>query len=204
MNQKKHIMNTRICTLLLVVSLACSLSAQDVLRIYCPHPEMNEEACGYVNEKNEEVIPVGKYQRLYSTVFDKIAFVSIKGKTGIYAINRSEEVLFRVQTLDNGPDVVSEGLFRIIQDGKIGFADMTGKVVIEPKFHFVFPFQKDGTAVFNEGGTLVREGDYTHYQGGKWGVINKAGKIIVPASYEDGRETQLKRDGKWYDVSEIK
>lgn len=197
-------MNIRICTLLLGVTLACSLSAQDVLRIYCPHPEMNEEACGYVNEKNEEVIPVGKYQRLYSTVFDKIAFVSIKGKPGIYVINRSEEVLFRVHTLDNGPDVVSEGLFRIIQDGKIGFADMTGKVVIEPKFHFVFPFQKDGTAVFNEGGTLVREGDYTRYQGGKWGVTNKAGKIIVAPSYEGGRETQLKRNGEWYNVSEIK
>lgn len=44
-------MNNRIVTLLLGVAIACSLSAQDVLRIYCPHPEMNEEACGYVNEK---------------------------------------------------------------------------------------------------------------------------------------------------------
>lgn len=196
-------MNNRIVTLLLGVAIACSLSAQDVLRIYCPHPEMNEEACGYVNEKNEVIIPIGKYPRLYSPIFDNIAFVSIKGKTGIYAINRSEKVLFEVYYLDNGPDIVSEGLFRIIKNGKIGFADMTGEVVIEPKFHFAFPFQKDGTAVFNEGGTLVRDGDYTRYQGGQWGVINKDGQIIVPASYQDGRESQLKRNGKWYNISDI-
>lgn len=196
-------MNNKIVTLLLGVALACSLNAQGVLHIYCPHPEINEEVCGYVNDKNEVVIPIGKYPRLYSLIFDNIAFVSIKGETGIYAINRSEKVLFEVYYLDNGPDIVSEGLFRIIKNGKIGFADMTGKVVIEPQYHFVFPFQKNGTAIFNEGGTLVREGDYTRYQGGKWGVINKAGQIIVPASYQDGRESQLKRDGKWYDISDL-
>lgn len=196
-------MDNKILTLLLGLALACSLSAQGVLHIYCPHPEINEDACGYVNEKNEVVIPVGKYLRLYSTEFDRIAFVSIKGKPGIYAINRAEQILFKVHCVDNRPDVVSEGLFRIIRNGKIGFADMTGKVVIEPQFQFAFPFQRGGIAIFNEGGTLVREGEYTRYQGGKWGVINKDGKVVVPANYEDARNTQLKRNGKWYKVSDL-
>lgn len=74
--------NNRILILALLITGTYTLSAQEVLRLYCPHPELNEDSCGYINSRKEPVIPVGKYQRIYSLFFDKIAFVSLKGKKG--------------------------------------------------------------------------------------------------------------------------
>ena len=48
---------------------------------------------------------------------------------------------FKAYHFDNGDDYFCEGLQRIVDDnGRIGFADSTGKVVITPQFAFAFPF----------------------------------------------------------------
>ena len=51
----------------------------------------------------------------------------------VVAIDRNERILFEAYLFDNGPDYTSEGLFRIIHDGKIGFANENGEVVIAPR-----------------------------------------------------------------------
>lgn len=197
-------MKTIIITFLMSILLSEVLYAQDKLYMYCPSPEADETACGYADAGGNMIIPVGKYRYLYSEEFDKIAFVSLKGKQGIFAINRSEEVLFEVYGYDNGPDYVSNGLFRIISNGKVGFANMEGQIVIKPKFTFAYPFQDDNFAVFNENGTIIKVGEYSKYEGGKWGVINKKGEIIIPAIYEGGKRNQLKKNRKWYNIDELK
>lgn len=193
----------KILCVLFVLILSCTAYAQDVLRKYCPHPELNENECGYVNSNNEIVIPVGKYAYLYSSTFDKIAFVLKKGEKGIYAIDRLERTLFQVYVVDNGPDYLSNGTFRIIQNQKIGYADMSGRILIKPQFDFAFPFHKNGYAVFNVGGNLMKDGVYSYYKGGRWGVVDINGNIIVEPKYEEGRKSALKYDGKWYDIDEI-
>lgn len=55
---------------------------------------------------------------------------------------------------------VSSPLFRIIKNGKYGFIDQTGKIVIEPQFDLAWNFL-----------ALV-------YVGGKAGYINKVGQFI--------------------------
>lgn len=186
-----------------VLMLPYMANAQDILRKYCPHPELNENECGYVDVNNKMVIPIGKYAYLYSPTFDKIAFVSMKGEKGIYAIDRSEQILFQVYVVDNGPDYLSYGTFRIVKNQKIGFANMAGEVVIKPQYDFAYPFQKGGYAVFNIGGVLTKDGEYSSYKGGRWGVINAKGDIIVEPKYEEGHKSSLKLDGKWYSIDEI-
>ena len=101
------------------------------------------------------------------------------------------------------PDKVSNGLFRIIENGKIGFANMDGQIIIKPQFNFIFPFQKNDFAIFCEKGTWIKvHEEYTKFSGGKWGAIDKNGKIIIPPIYEDGKERYLKKDGKWYELKE--
>ena len=42
---------------------------------------------------------------------------------------------------DNGPDPVSDGLYRVVDDhGRIGYADAYGVVRIAPRFAFGLPF----------------------------------------------------------------
>lgn len=46
---------------------------------------------------------------------------------------------YEVYQYDNGDDYFSEGLQRIVdKDGKIGFRDSIGKIVIQPRYAFAF------------------------------------------------------------------
>ena len=48
----------------------------------------------------------------------------------------------KVFRFDNGPDYTSDGLFRILVENKIGYADSaTGKIVINPQFECAWPFE---------------------------------------------------------------
>jgi hypothetical protein len=59
------------------------------------------------------------------------------------------------------------------RDGKFGFRDSRGKVVIQPKFERVLPFA--------EGRALVMVGKPLHY---RWGYIDRAGQYVVRPKYK--------------------
>ena len=61
------------------------------------------------------------------------------------------------------------GLLSIKKDGKWGYMDKTGKVVIEPQF--------DGVRLFSEGLANVWIGD-------KEGYIDKTGKIVINPQFD--------------------
>ena len=60
-------------------------------------------------------------------------------------------------------------LFPVVKDGKCGYIDRTGKVIIEPQFHSAFPFSE---------GLAALEID------GKFGFIDTAGKIAIKPQYD--------------------
>ncbi|WP_301423996.1 WG repeat-containing protein, partial [Bacteroides caecimuris] len=157
--------------------------------------------CGYVDSNGEIVIPAGKYADIFTAEFDKVAIVKIKGKKEFYAIDRNEKVLFQVFNFGMGPDIISNGLFRIIENGKIGFANMNGEIVIKPRFQFVYPFQENGFAIFCENGTWSMLDKYIPVIKGKWGAINRQGVIVIPATYDSGAEDYLIKDGKSYKLN---
>jgi hypothetical protein len=101
----------------------------------------------FVTESGEEVIPFGKYRSLETDTLTSYATVILEDEEGYrwVAIDRNENVLFDIYTFDNGPDYVSEGLFRVKRNGKIGFANENGEVVIPCVYECAFPF-KDGLA----------------------------------------------------------
>ncbi|MBB6215717.1 hypothetical protein HNQ80_001806 [Anaerosolibacter carboniphilus] len=73
---------------------------------------------------------------------------------------------------------VREGLmpFKLSVDGKFGFIDEKGTIVITPRF--------DGVQGFQEGRAIVSEDE--NYQS-KYGLIDKTGKYIIPPKYNDIR-----------------
>lgn len=79
--------------------------------------------------------------------YNRFGLASIISEDGWVVINKKKKVLHKVFMYDNGPDYISEGMYRIIENGKMGFANEKGKVVIAPKYDFVWPFEK-GTAKF--------------------------------------------------------
>ena len=204
-------MKINIIITILLVFISMNMYAQDnKLYIYLVHQlsvifytnfEAVDATLGYVDSSGKVIIPAGKYPYLFTDVFDKIAFVLLKDKKGVYAIDRSEKVLFQVCSFELGPDIISNGLFRIIENGKIGFANMNGKIVIKPNWGFIFPFQENGLAIFCEKGNWIWiDKEHRKFSGGKWGAMDTKGNIVIPAMYDDGKENYLKKDGKWYKV----
>jgi hypothetical protein len=73
----------------------------------------------------------------------------------------------------------NDDLFPIIQNGKIGYIDQTGKIVISPQFDVGFLNQSTLNVVrFSEGLAVVKVK-------GKWGYIDKTGAVVIKPVYTD-------------------
>jgi hypothetical protein len=131
---------------------------------------------GYVNMVGDTVIPIGKYHYCYTDTLKYFAIVLTK-QSKCVAIDRNEKELFEVFWLDNGPDNVSEGFFRIKKNGKIGYSNLKGKIVVEPEFECAFPF-KNGKAKVSIDCKTISDGEYHRWKSDDWLYIDKEGKRI--------------------------
>jgi hypothetical protein len=80
---------------------------------------------------------------------------------------------------ESGEGKAPPRLFRIVQHGKSGFIDNTGKVVIRPEYDCVSSFS-GGLAAVNLGGRMGRHG----FEGGKWGYIDTEGKLAIKPQFD--------------------
>lgn len=112
------------------------------------------EQCGYRNSKKKMVIPFGTYEHCFTDTFRNHAFVAHKD-SGIVAIGRDQTILFQAYVYDNGPDYLSEGLFRIKKKGMIGFANTKGEIVISPQYTSATPFENGEARVVKDGQELI-------------------------------------------------
>ena len=130
---------------------------------------------GYVNEKGDTVIPLGKYDYIFTDTFTKMAIVYKEGKC--IGIDKNETELFEVYWYDNGPDYVEDGLFRIKHGDKIGYANLDGEIIIKPQYKCATPFENGQAQVAYEC-NLVKDGEYTMIENAQWLKIDTEGKTI--------------------------
>lgn len=131
---------------------------------------------GYEDRSGKMAIPFGKYSIIYTELFKTHAIVFKEGE-GFVAIDRSEKILYHIFPFDNGPDEPSEGLYRIIENGKIGYANMKGEIVIAPQFACARPFKK-GKAEVSVNCTTHKDGEHSFWVSEEWYYINKKGKKL--------------------------
>ena len=139
-------------------------------------------SCGYKNSKEEIIIPKGKYSYCFTDTFKNFAFVSDDKLTNskVVAIDRNENILFDVYMFDNGPDELADGLFRIIRNGKIGYADKNGIIVIEPKFECADKFENGKASVALEC-KLVKDkydSEHSRMESDSWFYIDRKGNKV--------------------------
>lgn len=127
----------------------------------------------FVNQKGKEVIPMGRYAKAYTDTIKSIGFVGTsQGK--IIAIDVKGREVFQVFKNDEQPDYASDGLFRIEKDGKIGYADMAGKIAILPIYKCAFPFYNGKAKVALDCETETK-GGYSYWKSEKWIFVGKTG-----------------------------
>lgn len=163
--------------LMLLFSLGCSSPRSNY---YLLVQDSVTGKSGYINLKGDTVIPLGKYSMCYTDTFKNFAVVE-KSTGGLVAIDKSEKTLFNVFIFDNGPDDPADGLFRIVKNGKIGYADLNGKVVIQPKYGCAFPFEKGVAKVSDNCQTVPSPPEHSVWVSDHWKYIDKSGKEISKA-----------------------
>lgn len=134
---------------------------------------------GYKNAGGEIIISA-KYRIVNTDRMYKMAIVQRDDGQWV-GIDRNEKILLYPFIYENGPDFVFEGLFRIVENDKIGFANLNGDIVIAPQFDYADSF-KDGLAEFALGG----HEEYA-YEDVRWawtgatetGYINKRGQRFI-------------------------
>lgn len=113
----------------------------------------------------------------YISVISRIALCIIIGLS-LFVSACSSSDKYAVYQYDNGDDYFSEGLQRIVdKDGKIGFRDSIGKIVIPPRYAFAFPF-KEGYAKVTDTGhreAVDQHGEYHQWISDSWYYIDKTG-----------------------------
>ncbi len=139
---------------------------------------------GYINQKGDTVIQLGKYNFCFTDTFKTYAIVDDKN-FGFVAIDRQQNILYSVYRFDNGPDYPSDGLFRIIKNNKIGYADqVTGKIKISPQFDCAFPFE-NGIAKVGSNCVTHADGEYHYWTSNNWSYIDKSGRKVKSPSLKE-------------------
>ena len=92
-------------------------------------------------------------------------------------MDSKKTTLYEVFPYDNGPDYASEGLIRIVKNGKIGYADAkTYTIVITPQFDCAFPFENGKAKVSNQCKT-IKDGEHSIWTSDAWQYVDKKGKF---------------------------
>lgn len=138
---------------------------------------------GYKNRRGEIVIPA---RFRIAGDFAKNDLAPVLDETGWCYINKKGAVVIRSPFIfDNGADYFKEGLVRIVSSqDKFGFADASGKTVIEPQFDYAQSFSEGVAAVCIECRKEKADAEHSYMTGGRWGYVNRLGRIIVPIEYQ--------------------
>lgn len=164
---------------LLLIFIDCQKNSYLILSIENDEYEIGDKTV-FVNQNNDTIIPANKYIYSYSDTIRRIGFV-MDTKNQIYAINNFGTELFIVFNYDNGPDYLSDGLFRIIRNEKIGYANTDGEIVINPQYDCAFPFNNGRAKVSLNCSTargIKGEGDI--WKSNNWFLIDIDGNRVAP------------------------
>lgn len=111
--------------------------------------------------------------------------------------DRKGNLLYQSFFYDNGPDYFQEGVRRFVKNGKVGFVDRDGKIIIPAQHDFVTPFNY-GYAEFCDGCHWEKiDDEHRTVVGGVWKVMNFKGETIAPSSVQTD-EKEMEINGKYY------
>lgn len=149
----------------------------------------------YTGIKDGELVQEGIGNETILFVGGKKNEKSEKNTSG-YVYDRKGNFLYQPYLFDNGADYFFEGVRRFVKNGKVGFVDRYGKIIIQPGHDFASSFNY-GYAIFCDGCDWEKTDDeHPAIVGGTWGVMNTKGETVQP--FTKYTEKDIDIDGKYY------
>lgn len=140
----------------------------------------------------EAIVSNSNITKLYSKDMSKIcemkdATIEVRNDyIRIYNDNEMRYFSLEGKELRNTEVYFNNVLFAIQENGKWGFADKEGNIVVEAKYDKVTEFNEYGFAAVKEDG--------------KWGSISREGKSVIEPIYELKEESKISFIGIYYQV----
>ncbi|WP_282038743.1 WG repeat-containing protein [Saccharicrinis aurantiacus] len=136
----------------------------------------------YVNENRDTIIPFGKYAYFGSDSLEYIANVLEHPNDTTWgrqiAIDRNQNVLFDIVIFDNGPESFNEGLLRVIRNGKMGYANRYGQIIIPCIYDYAKWFENGLAEVTFKATEYFDMDEHRRVESNEWFIINKKGNRI--------------------------
>jgi WG containing repeat len=115
---------------------------------------------------------------LTSLHFDSLGHASVFADSQWIMIDKEGVIILAgIAAADNGPDYTSDNRMRFRKDGKWGYANENGVVIIPAIFDGAMPFE-DGIASVCVGCKVNYEGEYMLFDGGRKFSIDTLGNVI--------------------------
>ncbi len=145
---------------------------------------------GFKDQNGKVLIPP-QYSASYE--FNKYGIADVllsRGLADWYKINKSGKLLVKSYFFDNGPDYYVTGLSRYEKDGKVGFVNFKGDIIIPAQFDWASTFSYSIPISLVCIGCAPEHVNASHVgcchpeiKGGKWGIIDIKGNILVPLDF---------------------
>jgi len=136
----------------------------------------------FVNEKADTIIPFGKYAYFGTDTLMHYAHVMIHPNDSTYgrqiAIDQNQNILYDIVMFDNGPDYFNEGLIRVLRNGKMGYANKYGQVVIPCEYDYARWFENGKAEVTYNAKEYIDLDEHRRVESDDWFEIDKKGNRI--------------------------
>lgn len=136
----------------------------------------------FVNKRNDTIIPFGKYAYYGTDTLEFYANVIEHPNDSTYgravAIDREQHILFDIVIFDNGPEPFNEGVTRVLRNGKMGYANKFGQIVIPCKYDYAKWFKNGKAEVTYNAREFYDLDEHKQVESNEWFKIDKSGKTI--------------------------
>lgn len=134
--------------------------------------------CAFVNSKGDTIIPYGKYHAW--NPMNIYTYAIVKSPDRVVGINRKGDVIFDAYLWGDAQlDDISEGLFRVKRNGKIGYANKIGEVIIPCQFECAEQFENGVAKVALECEYNMDNTEHVETKSDSWFYIDKKGNKIT-------------------------
>jgi hypothetical protein len=116
---------------------------------------------------------------------------AVRDDSGWYYIDRQGRFVVRPMIFDAGPDYFVEDLSRFVENGKMGFIDDTGRIVVPAIHDFAFPFENDEARV-GQACEMIKDGEHTIPACKVWSTIARPPTPGTPRISRPGTPAKLR------------
>ncbi len=126
----------------------------------------------FVNENNDTIIPYGKYAYYGTDTLEFYANVIEHPNDSTYgrqiAIDRNQNILFDIVMFDNEPEPFNDGLTRVLRNGKMGYANKFGQIVVLCKYDYAKWFENGKAEVSYNAKEYFDLDDHKRVESDEW------------------------------------